>query len=147
MSTGKQIIIVDDDAKLRASLGMILGRAGYAVILASDGNEAVQKLNQNTFDLMILDLTMPGMGGLALLPLIRHTFSDLPVLVLTADSSLESAQEVFKFGASGYLLKPFNPWEIVERVSATIRSEQLHKQRGELVQELRDLLPEMSSKK
>lgn len=143
MKAGIPILIVEDDAHLGRTLVMVLQRGGFDAHLAPDGRSALLRLQQHDYAGLLLDLNMPGMGGLDLLPTLRRAYPNLPVLILTADASSESAQTAFNHGVSGYLLKPFDPRELVERLSAALRSEKLRHQRSELHRELRDLLTDL----
>src|SRR5512143_3324234 len=117
------ILIVDDEPNLRRILAVILQRAGYQVSTAGTGHEAMEQLQANSFDLTFLDLKMPDVNGLDLLPKIRKLHPDMPVLILTAHATLDSAIEAVRGGARDYLLKPIDPPQILLRVSE-ILSEQ-----------------------
>lgn len=143
MQDAGKILIIDDEANLRASLGMILERAGYVANAASNAQEALDLVRRSSFNLVFLDLNMPGMHGMQLLPELRKIDSKMAVIILTGEGSYESAHEAIKWGARGYLLKPINPWEIVSRVAGILREEQLIRQRGAIIDELNGLLPEL----
>ncbi len=121
MPSKSSILIIDDEAYLRSTLAVILERAGYAVTTASGGEEALEILIKQKFDLVFLDLKMPGMDGVELLPEIRLLDPVLPVLILTANASLESAIQTMRLGAIGYLMKPIAPEQIVNRVDEIIK--------------------------
>jgi DNA-binding response OmpR family regulator len=114
------ILVVDDDPNIRELVSVFLRRAGFAVIEAADGRAALAQLDQGRADLAILDVMMPLMDGWELLGHIRAT-SDMPMLMLTVNG--ETAQKVrgFQLGADDYLVKPFDPLELVERVKALLR--------------------------
>lgn len=139
------ILIIDDEANLRHSLAMILRRAGYNVTTAGDGIEAWQNLQAGAFDLTFLDLKMPGMDGLALLPRIRSLYPDMPVVILTAHATLESAIEAVRQGARDYLLKPFDPVQLLNRVNEILTECQQPRRRREILSEIRHLLSELNS--
>jgi DNA-binding NtrC family response regulator len=144
MDSTKRILIIDDEPHLRASLGMVLKRAGYSPVLASGAAEALKFLeNDDPFDLAFLDLNMPGTGGLDLLPTLSRFFPDLPIIILTGNGNIESLDEAQSWGARGYLLKPVNPWEIVERVKRIIKDDQLRKQRNRILRDLQGIMPEL----
>lgn len=121
MQSNNSILIIDDEAFLRTTLAVILQRAGYSVSTASGGEEALHILLDHKFDLVFLDLKMPGMDGMELLPEIRLLDPKLPVLILTANASLESAIQTMRLGAIGYLMKPIDPEQIVNRVEEVIK--------------------------
>lgn len=110
------ILIIDDEQNLRATLAMILERAGYAVSVAADAQEALYSLEACPIDLVFLDLKMPGVQGTALLAEIRREYPAIPVLILTAHASLGSAIDAVRQGVSDYLLKPADPTAILLRV-------------------------------
>lgn len=127
-----KIIIVDDEETARRSLGDILRLEGYQVITKANGEDAVQELEQdNSYDLMLLDLKMPGMSGLEVLEKTTKLAPDCNVIMLTAHGSLESAIEALRQGAHDYILKPAAPHEIVASVSKGIgkRTESERKRR------------------
>jgi DNA-binding NtrC family response regulator len=109
MESARSILIVDDEANLRSTLTLILQRAGYTVRAAANGQEGLRCLHDEKIDLLFLDLKMPGKDGMEILPDIRLLHPELPVLVLTANASLDVAVEAMRIGAYGYLLKPVEP--------------------------------------
>lgn len=126
-----RILIVDDEETMRRSLGDILRLDGYHVQTASDGESALESLNRDTFDLMLLDLKMPGMDGLEVLQMASKIAPDTCVILLTAHGSLESAIEALRRQAFDYLLKPSSPKQILQSVGGAIaqRGEILHKRK------------------
>jgi DNA-binding response OmpR family regulator len=120
----ERIIIVDDDAIERTTLSRILELEGYQVTAAASGEEAIVSLRQQPFDLMVVDLKMPGMNGLDLLSMALNEFPNLRVIVLTAHGTLESVIEALRRRVDDYLLKPAHAEEIVESIrNALSRSE------------------------
>jgi len=114
-----QVLVVDDEEAVRVSLAAWLERGGYGVSTASGGAEALSALKRERFDLVLLDIKMPGMDGHELLRRIKSEDPGLPVVLITAYGSIESAVTAMKQGASDYLLKPFDPEHlmfIVERL-------------------------------
>ncbi|MEK0313901.1 response regulator transcription factor [Cohnella sp. 56] len=115
-----RILIVDDDPNIRELLGHFLNREGFETQEAGDGKEALAVLDEAQFDLVILDIMMPNMDGWALCKELRSSY-ELPVLMLTAMG--ETAQKVkgFELGTDDYMVKPFEPAELVVRVKALLR--------------------------
>lgn len=102
-----EIMVVDDDQDLRESVAEVLGGAGFSVTQASRGEEALEHLAGKNFDLILLDLVMPGLGGLELLGRIRDKAPRMPVIMITAFASVENAVAAMRQGASDYITKPF----------------------------------------
>jgi CheY-like chemotaxis protein len=109
-SQAGRVLFVDDDAFYRDLASEALASAGYDVKLASDGRMALNLLAQNRFDLIVLDIAMPGLSGFDVLTQIRGTPSlvDLPVLVITGNDDAESVVRAFDLGATSFLGKPLN---------------------------------------
>jgi two-component system response regulator MprA len=127
--TGPAILVVDDDAPIRRMLERTLGAEGYAVSTEADGGAALAFLERSTPDLVVLDVTMPGMDGLAVCRRVRSRGLALPILLLTARDALEERVTGLDAGADDYLVKPFAAEELLARVRALLR-------RGQEPQEL-----------
>ncbi len=143
MSTDATILIIDDELNLRTTLSAILKRGGYRVSTAEGAQEALQILKASHFDLVFLDLRMPGMDGLQLLPEILHFYPEMPVLILTANASLDTAIQTLSMGAYGYLLKPLDPEQILSRVEDVMREQEQVRRRRELVNEIQGILNDL----
>jgi DNA-binding NtrC family response regulator len=111
MSSTK-IFIVDDEVVMRKSLSGWLKRDGYEVDTAESGEEAIEKLKQTRFDLLLVDIKMGGISGLEVLKYVRENDPDVAVVMITAYGSISTAIEAMKNGAYDYLLKPFDPDEL-----------------------------------
>lgn len=111
------ILVVDDEAKMRRLLEIMLTQMDYEVLQASDGIEAVYEVAKNTVDLVITDLRMPRLDGLGLLQHLREQNNDIPVIVVTAYGTVESAVDAMKYGASDYIVRPFE----LEAVQAAVQ--------------------------
>jgi len=113
-----RILAVDDSASMRQIVSLALKGAGYDVVMASDGNEALEFARREAVDLVITDVNMPNMDGISLVRELRRlaSYRLTPVLVLTTESSPEKKQEGKLAGATGWVVKPFNP----ERLLATV---------------------------
>lgn len=141
-ATGATILLVDDEENLRHTLALILGRAGYCVSTAESVDEARQHLQAGPFDLVFLDLRMPGTGGLVLLRELRDRFPQMPVLILTAHATLDSAIEAVRCGARDYLLKPFDPPQLLARVEEILAENEPARRQRVILSEIQGLLDE-----
>ena len=124
-----RILVVDDEETMRRSLADILRLEGYQVSAVSNGAAAVDALKRDPYDLMLLDLKMPGIDGLEVLRKAIRVAPHTLVIFLTAHGSLESAIEALRQNAFDYLLKPSSPQQIVKSVEAALarRAENEHK--------------------
>src|SRR3954464_3291272 len=102
------VLIVEDEAKMRRLLELDLGEDGFTTFSAEDAETGLKLLQQNAIDLVVTDLKLPGMNGLEFLQTIKRQNAALPVVVMTAFGSVETAVEAMKAGASDYVLKPFS---------------------------------------
>jgi DNA-binding response OmpR family regulator len=115
-----RILVVDDERLMRDLMAMSLRRLGYTVESASDGPNALTLLENEYFDLVMLDVVMPDMDGFSLLTELR-SFSDVPVIMLTAMNRQEDVVRGFELGADNYIAKPFNFKEVEARIQAVLR--------------------------
>lgn len=113
----RSILVIDDEDNMRWVLERSLKKAGYAVLTASRGEEGLQKFALNPVDLVLLDLKMPGMDGLAVLREIRQRSEHVPVLLLTAYATVPTAVEAMQVGATDYLRKPFDLETVLAKVN------------------------------
>src|SRR5580765_5701243 len=127
-----RILIVDDEAPIRALLGEHLKQVGYDVTLAADGVSALDLLASESFELVLSDVRMPGMNGLELLAEIIRTRPGVGVLMLTACEDLTLAVNAMRIGALDYILKPFRLSEITVSVQ-----EALERRRNQIEQSQR----------
>lgn len=125
----KRILIVDDEPSLRKVLRAHLGRAGYEVETAEDGEAAVRCLEEAPFDLVVSDLRMPGMDGMGLLGWCRQRHPGLPVVLITAHGTVDSAVEAIKQGAYDYITKPFDQEELRSIISRALATEERSRKR------------------
>lgn len=114
------ILVVDDDNRLRELLRKYLSEHGYIVLTATDAGDARAKLKSLAFDLIVLDLMMPGESGLDFAADFRKT-SDVPILMLTAMGETEDRIRGLEHGADDYLTKPFEPRELLLRAGAILK--------------------------
>jgi len=106
------ILIVEDEAKMRRLLELQLGDEGFVAQTAPDAEIGLQMLSKQPYDLIVTDFKLPGMNGLEFLQAVKRTNANIPVIVMTAYGSVESAVEAMKAGASDYVLKPFSLAEL-----------------------------------
>jgi DNA-binding response OmpR family regulator len=116
-----RVLVVEDEPRLAANIVASLREAGFAVDHASDGIEGWQFAEQNLFDLIVLDLMLPGRDGKSVLRAIRQKGLHTPVLILTAQEGKTSIVEMLNYGADDYLAKPFDLGELIARIKALIR--------------------------
>src|SRR4029079_2486167 len=122
MSEGKtKVLVVDDDARLRDLLNRYLAEQGYSVRTVSNSTELNRQLARERYDLMILDLRMPGEDGLSICRRLRGANEDMPIIMLTAKGDEVDRIVGLEVGADDYLAKPFNPRELVARIQAVMR--------------------------
>lgn len=116
-----RILVVDDDARLRNLLDRYLGEQGFTVKTVADAAQMDRALNREHFDLMVLDLMLPGEDGLSICKRLRAAENTLPIVMLTARSEDVDRIIGLELGADDYLPKPFNPRELVARIHAVLR--------------------------
>ncbi len=125
----KRILIADDEPSIRKVLKAHLGRAGYEVDTAEDGVEAVQRLGEIDYHLVVTDLKMPRMDGMALLAWCSENAPGLPVIIITAHGTVDSAVEAIKLGAHDYITKPFDQEELKRIIHKALRTEEADRKR------------------
>lgn len=120
-----RILIIEDDNDINRLLQRILEKAGYETETAFSGTEGNLLLSLKTFDLVLMDLMLPGMSGEELLTQLRHNLS-IPVIVLSAKESLDDKVKVLGLGADDYMTKPFEKPELLARIQAQLRRSQTY---------------------
>ena len=123
-----RILVVDDKEVVRDGVGLTLARSGHGVCPASDGASALEQLDKRKIDLVITDLSMPGMGGLELLHAIRERDEHMPVILMTAYGSIEKAVEAMRAGAWDFVTKPFHGDELQLAVSRALEHGAMRKE-------------------
>lgn len=118
----KTILAVDDSASIRQMVAFTLKGAGYEVIEAIDGQDALDKANTHRVNLVLTDINMPRMDGLKLLELLRKLshYKTIPILMLTTESGDEMKAKGRAAGATGWLVKPFDPKRLLEVITKVI---------------------------
>lgn len=115
------ILVVDDDTALAEMIGIVLSAEGFTPVFCADGAQAVQTFHHTNPDLVLLDLMLPGMDGIAICRALRAE-SGVPIVMLTAKSDTTDVVRGLEAGADDYIPKPFKPKELVARVRARLRS-------------------------
>jgi DNA-binding response OmpR family regulator len=128
-----RILVVEDEEPTREALVRALDLVGYQVDGAPSGDVALNKLEDDLYDLMLLDLRMPGMDGVEVMEYTQANYPDLLVVVLTAHATLESAISAVRAGASDYLIKPCRIQEIETTIARALESRQAQLQRQHLI--------------
>ncbi|HMB59585.1 MAG TPA: response regulator [Xanthomonadales bacterium] len=113
MKNRARILIIDDEEVVRLSHFRSLVRAGYKADSARNGNEALCLMEQKAFDIVFLDLRMPGMDGIAVLKAIKRQWPDTEVVIITGFPTIATAKEAVRLGAYHYLVKPVGPDDVV----------------------------------
>lgn len=138
------IMVVDDEAVARISLAEVLKLEGYRVATAASGEEALSLLDKSEpFDMIVLDLKMPGMDGLEVTDVVRERSPSTVIILLTAFGTLETAMQAIKHGAHDYLLKPCPITDILESVRKGLTKRQQERQRQHLVSQLQHAITEL----
>jgi len=132
----KQILVVDDEPKMRRVLEIMLQKMGHRVLTAGNGREALAHFQSHTVDLVITDLRMPEMDGIGLLASLRAQESDVPVLVITAHGTIETAVAAMKQGACDYILRPFDIDVLELAVKRALNNVEVTRQNTFLKQEI-----------
>ena len=116
-----KILVVDDDINLLALIHMRLETSGYNVVAANHENVAKEVASQNVFDAAIVDLQLVNQDGLSLMEELHDIYPDMPVIIITAHGSKETAFEAIKRGAFKYLAKPFDSRELISQIERALR--------------------------
>ena len=115
-----KILIVDDDAELRKTVSDVLNAAGYSTDMAASGNEALERVLAEKYDIAILDMMMPGRDGMDVLMELRRIRPSIRVIMITAFATVENAVMAIKKGAHDYIAKPFKIVELINTVKRTV---------------------------
>ena len=133
-----RLLVVDDEKLIRWSIRERLENEGYEIIEAVDGSSAVNAFAENAFDLVLLDIRLPDSDGIAIMKDFRTKRPDIPVILITAFSSVDSAVEAMKLGAYDYVTKPFNLDELSISVRRALETGALRSESGARIQEAKD---------
>lgn len=130
-----KILIIEDDTDINNLLARMMRRQGYEAVQAFSGTEGKLRLQLEQYDLLLLDLMLPGLMGEELIREIRRTDPDLPIIVVSAKSGLEERVEVLELGADDYMIKPFAAAEVAARVAGALRRSARRRKQEETQQE------------
>lgn len=119
----KTILTVDDSSSVRQMVSFTLKEAGYDVVEASDGKEALTKLDGNSIKMIVTDLNMPNMDGIELIKNVRAiaAYKFIPIIMLTTESQEAKKMEGRKVGATGWIVKPFKPEQLIAVTKKVLR--------------------------
>ncbi|HET9887189.1 MAG TPA: hybrid sensor histidine kinase/response regulator [bacterium] len=130
----ERVLIIDDETNIRSTLGDFMMLSGYEADTAADGPRGMDLLGSKSYDLVLLDLHMPGMDGIAVTEWIRETHPEIPVIVMTGHATVESSIRALRLGAYDYIQKPFTLDEIERTIGNCIEKQRLQKRNTELTQ-------------
>lgn len=130
------ILLVEDEQVLRESIAQLLTEEGYEVVEAVDGQDAYEKVVDRAFDLVLTDIHMPRMDGLALLERLQRTAPETPIIVLTAFGTVDSAVAAMRAGAADFLLKPVQFDDVLLRISRVLEIRDIRRERRALSEQL-----------
>ncbi len=146
MSELSSILVVDDEPIMQEILGDFLREEGYSIDIAGSGEEGVELAQESSYDCAIVDLMMPGIDGIETMQKLREIDTSLPVIVVTAFASVESAVEAMKRGAFEYITKPFKNDEVLVVLQKAIRTRQLELEVPQLKEEVKTLRKALKDK-
>ena len=124
MSKKNKVLVVDDDETVRRSYLRSLQSTSCQVAAAKDGEEALQRMEQNPYDVVLLDMRMPGQDGLAVLRTIKQKWPDSEVVIITGYPTVDSAKQAVRLGAFDYVAKPVGPQEVINVTDGAITRKQ-----------------------
>jgi len=145
MVRSARILVVDDEPVIRETMAEVLNTEGREIVTAASGEEALALLQNESFDLMLLDLIMPGLGGLQVMEKARAIAPDTVVIMLTAHGTLSSAIQAMRHGAHDYLLKPASAPRIMASVEEGLRRRQETLRRRELMRQMEKAIKELAT--
>jgi two-component system, response regulator RegA len=125
-----RILLVDDEVVFANNLSKLLTRRGYRVIAVNSGDAALRALMESSFDVMVLDLKMPGMDGIAMMHEMRKLGLSTEVLILTGHGSIDTALEAIQLGAYDYVTKPCEIADLVSKIEAALERKTVKDKKG-----------------
>lgn len=139
------VLIVDDEAALRTTLAQILQRVGLQVTTAENAEQALRLVENQPFDLVYMDIRMPGLPGLEAVSAVHNLRPGLPVILFTAQPDLNSAVEALRRGAADYLLKPLKPEIILSKTETLLTAQRKERRRREILAQIETLQAELKA--
>lgn len=130
-----KILVVEDDAVTLYGLERILAKEGYVVELAENGNIGIEKLKNDSFDIVLTDLKMPGIDGIGILKKAREISPKTAVIMITGFATIQNAVEAMKQGAKDYITKPFDPKDLIKSIKTV--AEELEFNSGKIINDLK----------
>ena len=121
MPNTPKILIAEDERMMQKAISFKIEKAGYAVDIAIDGQQAKEKLEANTYDLVVLDLMMPYVSGMELIEFVKKKSSSCPVIVLSSLGQESTIIKAFELGADDFMTKPFSPVELLVRIKKLLK--------------------------
>jgi DNA-binding response OmpR family regulator len=139
-----QILVVDDEEPIRLTMSALLKRRGYEVTTAEHGEAALALIHQRPFDLLLLDLKMPGLSGIEVAKRARERQPEAAIIILTGHGSLDSAIDGLHVGVFDYMLKTSSPHDVLDRVTAALEQQQETRRKQQLMAMLHNVVGELS---
>ena len=118
MSSKPKVLVVDDEERFRTTMGKLLGVSGMEVRTLGSGREALDELQRNRYDVIVLDVRMPEMSGIEALAAIKKIDPGIEVIILTGHASVDVAVEIMKLGGYEYLLKPCSTEDLINKIES-----------------------------
>ncbi|NWF52076.1 MAG: response regulator [Nitrospirae bacterium] len=141
-----RVLVVDDEEYIRLSLRELLAYLGYQVVTATNGEDALKKLEENRFDVAFVDVKMPEMNGIQLLARIKERFSNVSVIMMTGYATVENAIDAVKLGAYDFLRKPYDIEEVKVSINRLLEKKRLEEERRMAEEKLQNTLAELEKK-
>src|SRR5208283_1655140 len=135
MDQSVHILVVDDERGIREGCRRVLSPEGYTVETAADGEEGLEKVRSKPFDLLLVDLMMPRMGGLDMMEQVKAYDPEIIMIVITGFATVETAVDAMKHGAYDYVPKPFTPDQLLAVVNRGLETRRLRLQAEQLMEE------------
>jgi DNA-binding response OmpR family regulator len=145
MTNPAKILVIDDELALRQTLARVLQHAGFEATTAESGEQGLAFLETTSFDLIYLDIRMPGLAGPEVLKLMHASHPTIPIVLFTAQPDINSALEALRSGATDYLLKPLKPEAFIERTKAILAVQQKEQRKRAIQAQIELLQAELRS--
>jgi DNA-binding response OmpR family regulator len=142
-----RVLVVDDEEPIRITMSEMLRRRGYEVMTAENGEAGLALVHQRPFELLLLDLKMPGLSGIDVARRARERQPDVAIIILTGHGSLDSAIDGLHLGVFDYMLKTSSPRDVVERVASALAQQQEARRKQQLMSTLQTVIGELGGNK